>query len=87
MSNIRFERFLAYNVLTALLWSNTFVAAGYLFGVAAEQFVQQLKQFELLFIVALALLAVLYHWLGVRFRPQDTNGDVNETQESHAGNS
>ncbi len=67
-TTITTRHFLLMNALTALLWSGAFVIAGYLFGVAAQQLLDDLKQVELLLVIAIAFIAILYHLISTRLR-------------------
>jgi membrane protein DedA with SNARE-associated domain len=82
MSSIPFGRFFRYILLTAFIWAGIFVWAGYLFGLAAKQIVGKVEEFEIIFVVALAVLSIVYGLISKRaskrFIPEDEGGNTSE---------
>jgi len=79
MSTIPSGRFIRYTVITATVWAGLFVWIGYLFGLAAKQFIGDVEKFEVIFTVALAALGVLYGIISTRvskrYIPEDKDRD------------
>jgi membrane protein DedA with SNARE-associated domain len=68
MSTIPRGRFLIFNLFTSAVWAGLFVGMGWLFGVAAQQFVHEVERFELWLTIGLAAAGIIYHYAGKYFR-------------------
>lgn len=68
MSPLGRRRFLVFNVIGALIWAPLVAAVGFVFGHAMERLFVDLKQFETLGLVGLALLIALVSAV-LRFLP------------------
>jgi membrane protein DedA with SNARE-associated domain len=60
MSEVRTKRFVILNVIGAALWATTFATAGYLFGKAAESFLDTREQKSTVILGLLGLVVVIW---------------------------
>lgn len=67
MSPIKAWQYFGLNLIAAVVWSVTFVSAGYLFGSAAETFLHDVKRVEM-YVFAAITLAALVIWFVHRLR-------------------
>jgi membrane protein DedA with SNARE-associated domain len=68
MSTIPRGRFLIFNLFTSFFWAGLFVWTGWLFGVAAQEFVHEVERVELWLTIGLAAAGIVYHYVGKYLR-------------------
>ncbi len=69
MSNIPWRRLMLFNAIGATLWAPTIAGLGWVFGYAAERFLEQLHEMELWLLLGVVVLAALVWWWQRRKRP------------------
>jgi membrane protein DedA with SNARE-associated domain len=65
MSNVKTWRFVVFNVLSAAVWATAVGTAGYFFGVTIDAIIEDIKHYERIIILGIAILG-LFTW-GIRF--------------------
>lgn len=65
MSNVKTWRFVVLNVLSAAVWATVVGTAGYFFGVTIEALIEDIKHYERIIILGIAIVGFLL-W-GIRF--------------------
>ncbi len=62
MGRVSRIRFLIFDIIAALVWSIVIGMAGYIFGAALGAFIKDVKRYELLAMIGIALIGVLFYY-------------------------
>jgi len=59
MSNVKTWRFVLLNILSAMVWAIGIGTAGYFFGVTIEALIEDIKHYEQIIIIAIAVIGII----------------------------
>ena len=59
MSNVKTWRFVFLNILSAIVWATGIGTAGYFFGVTIEALIEDIKHYEQIIIIAIAVIGII----------------------------